>query len=174
MLKVEFGSGAHKLDGWINHDKEVDISKPLPYENNSVDYILAEHVLEHVYPVEGYSFLKECYRVLKPMGVVRILVPAIDKLQAVWKPEYGIAVRDGHGVGNGDKQSSIEGIIYGHEHKTIYTDDLLIAMIRLSGFVVGLSYPNKSVYEELNGVDMCADNKIKLMETIAAEGRKIQ
>lgn len=172
MLKVEFGSGAHKLEGWINHDIEVDIRKPLPYEDNSVDYILAEHVLEHVYPSEGYSFLKECHRILKIDGVVRILVPAIDRLLHCWTPEYGIAVMEGHRVGNGSKQSSVEGLIFGHEHQTIYTEDLLNNMLKLVGFIVIRSNVNNSEYKELNHVDMCGDNWVKQCETIVLEGRK--
>lgn len=173
MRKIEFGSGAHKLLGWENYDTDVDISKPLPFADSTVDYILAEHVIEHVTPAEGYSFLKECERILKTGGVARISVPSIEHLMLHWSPLYAKAVQEGHRVGNGDYQSSIEGLIYGHEHKTIYTESLLATLMRLAGFWnVVKTFPNESSHKELNGVDMCGDNWVKRAETIVLEGEK--
>lgn len=52
-----------------------DVRNGLPYASNSVDAIMACHSLEHFTYQEGLSFLKECRRVLKPDGAMRILVP---------------------------------------------------------------------------------------------------
>lgn len=49
MRKIQFGCGGNKLDGWENYDRDVNISKPLPFEDNSIRFIFAEHVLEHVH-----------------------------------------------------------------------------------------------------------------------------
>jgi len=79
MKKVQFGSGLNILEGWENTDfPKVDVTKPLPYQNSSVDRIFHEHMLEHIDEVDGFKFLKECYRILKPGGVMRIVVPSID------------------------------------------------------------------------------------------------
>ena len=52
-----------------------DIRKPLPFEDNSFAAIYAAHLLEHLYPDKARALLKECYRVLEPGGVLRIVVP---------------------------------------------------------------------------------------------------
>jgi len=79
MKKVQFGSGLNILDGWENTDfPKVDVTKPLAYQNSSVDRIFHEHMLEHIDEVDGFKFLKECYRILKPGGIMRIVVPSID------------------------------------------------------------------------------------------------
>lgn len=57
--------------GIIRHD----LRKGLPYEDNSVDYIYTSHFLEHVRKNEAITIIKECYRVLKPQGWIRIVVP---------------------------------------------------------------------------------------------------
>jgi predicted SAM-dependent methyltransferase len=59
MLKVQFSCGKNKFDGWLNTDicgdvdKIVDITKPLPFEDNSVDFLFQEHGLEHIDKEQG-------------------------------------------------------------------------------------------------------------------------
>lgn len=60
-----------------NHDIEVPIEKPLPYEDNSVEMIVASHVMEHVSSGEALGFLMECNRILIPHGIARITCPII-------------------------------------------------------------------------------------------------
>ena len=60
-----------------------DLRKGLPFDNDTVDYVYAGQVIEHLNPLyEVPQFLAECRRVLKPGGVVRISTPDIDILLA--------------------------------------------------------------------------------------------
>jgi SAM-dependent methyltransferase len=52
-----------------------DVRKPLPFPDNSLSVVYASHLLEHLHFEEGQRLLKECYRVLLPGGVVRMVVP---------------------------------------------------------------------------------------------------
>lgn len=63
------------LDMFANEGVDVvaDLENPLPFEDESIDAILASHVLEHIRNWTG--LMKECYRVLKPRGVMHIKVP---------------------------------------------------------------------------------------------------
>ncbi len=72
-LKLHLGCGAHHKEGWVNvdvfpdvkPDRVWDLNKtPWPWKSNSVDRILAEHVIEHVN--DFAVFLRECHRILKP------------------------------------------------------------------------------------------------------------
>jgi predicted SAM-dependent methyltransferase len=60
--------------------KLVDIKKRLPLNDNSVDFIYCSHVLEHFEKWEAEKILKECKRVLKKGGVLRIVLPDLGKL----------------------------------------------------------------------------------------------
>jgi predicted SAM-dependent methyltransferase len=88
-LRLHLGCGRRVLDGWINIDSR---SKPgvlrmkLPrglrrFDDGSARYIYASHLLEHLeYPAEASEFVVQCHRVLKPGGVLRIIVPGIEKI----------------------------------------------------------------------------------------------
>ena len=57
-----------------------DLRKPLPFRKNSFSAIYGAHVLEHLYRVEADALLAECKRVLKPGGVLRLVVPDLQFL----------------------------------------------------------------------------------------------
>jgi predicted SAM-dependent methyltransferase len=50
----------------------------LDFEDNTFDFIYSEHFFEHLFLEEAFELLKECYRILKPNGVIRIIVPDAD------------------------------------------------------------------------------------------------
>jgi len=61
-------------------DLNWDLTKPLPYKDGTVDLVFHEHFIEHLKKEDGYAFLKECYRLLKPGGVMRVGWPDIARL----------------------------------------------------------------------------------------------
>ena len=83
-MKLNLGCGKRKLDGWINVDAEVmaspdrvlDITTPWPWAADSVDEVLASHVLEHIAPGDSFfRVVKEMYRVCKPGAKVTAILP---------------------------------------------------------------------------------------------------
>jgi predicted SAM-dependent methyltransferase len=50
----------------------------LDFEDKTFDFIYSEHVLEHMFMDESLALLEECCRILKPHGVIRIVVPDPD------------------------------------------------------------------------------------------------
>jgi predicted SAM-dependent methyltransferase len=50
----------------------------LNFDDNTFDFIFSEHFFEHLFMNEAFELLKECYRILKPHGVLRIVVPDAD------------------------------------------------------------------------------------------------
>lgn len=81
-MKLNLGSGENYREGWVNIEisKEVkadyylDLSvEPLPFEDNTVDFIEARDFLEHIINLK--HIFNECWRVLKPAGVFYIEVP---------------------------------------------------------------------------------------------------
>jgi predicted SAM-dependent methyltransferase len=47
----------------------------LPFHDGVADFIFMSHLLEHLYLTQGRVLLRECRRVLRPAGVLRICVP---------------------------------------------------------------------------------------------------
>lgn len=56
-----------------NVDDKVDLQDMRIYEDNSVDYFLCSHILEHV--PDDYKAMSELYRILKPGGKGIAMVP---------------------------------------------------------------------------------------------------
>lgn len=82
VRKVQIGSGPNPLSGWLNTDltpnKDVvflDARERLPFDDCAVHYVFCEHLIEHLDYRDGVSLLRECFRVLKPGGRVRIATP---------------------------------------------------------------------------------------------------
>lgn len=84
-LKLHIGCGKGQLAGWINIDVHpaplaLNVLRGLPFAGGSASYAFVSHLLEHLYfPRDVKPFLAELWRVLSPGGVVRIVVPDIEK-----------------------------------------------------------------------------------------------
>lgn len=82
MLKINLGAGNDIRENFINHDiadlKGIDVvhdlnSYPWPWEDNSVDEILALDVIEHL---DNFLLsMEEVYRILKIEGIINLKVP---------------------------------------------------------------------------------------------------
>src|SRR5712691_6105006 len=59
-----------------------DLTKRLPFEDNTVSVIYGAHVLEHLYQADARRLLDECRRVLRPGGVIRMVVPDLHSMVA--------------------------------------------------------------------------------------------
>ncbi len=81
LTKLEIGHGQNKkhlfvgLDYNLRTDVPYDLKWGLPFKKERFDFIYAEHVFEHFNYSELTGILKECKRVLKPEGTLRIVVP---------------------------------------------------------------------------------------------------
>lgn len=68
-------------DGWIVlTEQDQDMTKPLKFENSSVDVVYQEHCGEHLFFHEFIGFMRESYRILRPGGIFRNVMPFVDKL----------------------------------------------------------------------------------------------
>lgn len=90
-MKLNLGSGAYPLDGWTNYDlishpgvTQHDLTKGIPLPDNSVEFIFSEHMIEHIERLQADALLRECKRVLKPQGVMRICMPDLRKIAQIY------------------------------------------------------------------------------------------
>jgi SAM-dependent methyltransferase len=57
-----------------------DLKLGIPFSDASVDVVYHSHVLEHLDRQDAPGFLCECLRVLKPGGILRVVVPDLEQL----------------------------------------------------------------------------------------------
>jgi len=95
-LKLNLGSGYRPRDGFINIDNRkecnpdllCDIEKGLPFEDNTVDYVIATDFLEHIPRSYVIAVIEDIYRVLKPNGAFEHLTPSTDGRGAFSDPNH--------------------------------------------------------------------------------------
>lgn len=85
-MKLNLGCGDKILEGYENFDmfpsdcrvKKLDLNRlPLPFGDGVADEIILCHVLEHL-TVHPYDVIRECYRILKSDGVLRVSLPGFS------------------------------------------------------------------------------------------------
>ncbi len=139
--KLHLGCGAIILPGWLNVDinpgpggVQCDLTKPLRMASATVDYVFNEHFLEHLDRAQGVALLRECYRVLRKGGVLRIITPDLqvlmtdyvtknlERVKEVWRPAT-------------PAQMFNEGMrLWGHQF--VYDADELVLVLREAGFTM--------------------------------------
>lgn len=72
-------------DGYVF--KNSDLNKaPIPFEDDTFDYIVASHVIEHLN--DPLNFYQECMRVLKPGGQFYLEAPSEKSLRMSGVPSF--------------------------------------------------------------------------------------
>lgn len=112
-MKIQFCAGGNNLDGFENRDQDANINDPLPYLDESAEFILIEHGLEHTDTPHGFLFMRECHRILKPGGILRICVPTLKSTMS---------------------REHVSDLILGHGHQAVYNFQNLDMMLRAAGF----------------------------------------
>lgn len=86
--KLQIGAQENIMPGWLNTDLEpvdgrvvfLDARQPFPFEDSIFDYVFSEHCIEHMTYADGLLALRECYRVLKPGGRIRVATPNLNTI----------------------------------------------------------------------------------------------
>ncbi len=92
MVKINLGSGHFKLAGWVNVDLDpdstpdvlADLAAALPFLSGVADFMHSEDFIDQLTLSQAAAFLRECHRILRPGGVVRILTPDVEQLARLY------------------------------------------------------------------------------------------
>jgi predicted SAM-dependent methyltransferase len=100
--KLHLGCGRNCIDGWLNTDLEpsrptvasLNATARYPLPDAAFDYVFSEHMIEHIVYSDAQIMLRECYRVLKPGGRIRISTPNLQFLLDLFKPQKSQLQKD--------------------------------------------------------------------------------
>lgn len=89
---LNLGCGSRYHRAWVNVDLAAtdpsiishDLRRRLPFADDSCDVVYRSHVLEHFQQADGARFLRECFRVCKPGGVIRVVVPDLEAIARLY------------------------------------------------------------------------------------------
>ena|ERR1700731_1816289 len=186
---VNIGPGLSAKDGWVNVDIFkfagvnciYDCRKGLPFSDHAVRCIFTEHFFEHIdYLEEAPLFLADCYRVLQPGGVIRVIVPDVEKYIRAYCTEGWeqlAKVRpllpdhiDVHFGSRFNTKMEVLNVVFRQyfEHKYAYDFPTLEFALRRAGFSdIHRQGFGKSLLPEL-----CIDNPDRVSESLYVEAVK--
>jgi predicted SAM-dependent methyltransferase len=89
---LNLGCGDRFHPDWENVDlyptgpgvRVYDLRNRTPYADGTFDVVYHSHVLEHFPKQAAVAFLRECQRVLKPGGVIRVAVPDLERIARLY------------------------------------------------------------------------------------------
>lgn len=171
---IQYGCGLSCPDGWVNFDASPtlrlqqlpvlgrffrrgttvfpanarygDIVKGLPVPDNSADGIFASHVLEHLSLADFRLALCNTFRLLKPGGIFRLIVPDLEARARIYLQRLESGDVDANtwlmrtaGMGIERRDRSLDGIarlVLGNSaHLWMWDEKSIAAALRKAGFV---------------------------------------
>ena len=167
MIKINFGSGPYPIAGWINVDLDpagrpevvADLGRALPFATGVADFIHTEDFIAQLDPVPLLGFLRECRRILKPAGAMRMLTPDLERfartyledpehLVWIWNTFVGVPLE----TGTACEVLNLGMRLAGRFQYDFVTYAKLAAEAGLD--TVRVAY-NESRFEALRGLDLC-------------------
>lgn len=166
-MKLHFGCGHVKFDGWVNIDLDpavrpdvvANLGGPLPFRNGCADRIFSEDFVDQLELEDSYQFFRECHRMLKPGGVMRLLTPDLEKLLGfycrgdeklieLWRDSVGLPLQV-HTLGEVINRAMRLG-----GHTFLYDHETLVRVMAECGFRAERVNYNESDEPDLRGLDL--------------------
>jgi predicted SAM-dependent methyltransferase len=173
-IRIEIGAGIkNRLKGWTTIDRNLDcdiccnLEHGIPFPTATVDCIYSSHLLEHMAYPEISQLLADCYRALKPGGLISISVPDAEHYITAYVQGVNFSDSVCHWApGLCDTGSPIDQVNYiaymGGHHKYMFDKQNLIRLLLMSGFRDAT----------LRGFDPSLDLPERDFESIYAEASK--
>lgn len=195
VKKLQLGTSNNVLDGWLNTDVFVnrdpivylDAIQRFPFKDDTFDYIISEHMIEHVEYQAAQVMLQECYRVLKPGGRVRFATPDLNVLLGLHSNEKKTAAQVDYidwSIARFRPEATeckdvflINNFVRAWGHQFLYDEETLRYALSVSGFrdikfyKPGISEDPNLENLESHGREIGSE-EINQFETIVVEGCK--
>jgi len=175
---LNVGCGDHIYPQFINVDYTwrpgIDIcwditKKNYPIANDSLEGIYSEHCLEHIPLADGQKNLEEFYRMLKPGGTVRIVVPDGGLYFSIYNRKLnGEEVAMPYEETYLTPMARINSLFRSYGHMFIYDFETFRVLLQNAGF----KDIKKANYMEGRNKDLLIDTDWRAVESLYVEASK--
>lgn len=195
VRRLQIGTGSNPYDGWLNTDVAdyrrrgevvyLDARKPFPLPDASFDAVFSEHVIEHLTYADGLRCLRECHRVLRPGGRIRVATPSLRRLASLYDDELTdlqrryIAWSIGVFVDHADVALPgfvLNNMFHNFEHRFVYDEQTLAHALESAGFAHVQEWPvGESDDPDLRNLErhMRRAAEFNAYETLVLEARRL-
>ncbi len=189
--KLQLGSSSTVPEGWLGTDIApqsdrvvyLDATKPYPFDDDTFDYVHSEHLIEHLTWHEGLFMLRECHRVLRPGGTIRIATPDLEVLIGLYtnqsdplNKKYIKWITDAsmYGIDTYKATFVINNAFRNWGHQFLYDGELLEMALRSSGYTnIRRCCVGESDDENLRGIEchgeLAGNEEMVAFETMVFE-----
>jgi len=109
MRLLNIGCGIRLHKDWVNIDiapvspkvQKYNILEGIPFRDNTFDAVYCSHILEHIPKNKALAFIRDCYRVLKPGGILRVVAPDLEIIARLYLDRLDKSL-------SGDRQAQID------------------------------------------------------------------
>jgi SAM-dependent methyltransferase len=187
-LHLHFGAGLNQLpEPWLNLGPAHDIRKHLKFGTGSAQAIVAEHVIEHVPFLQAMGFFRECVRVLRPGGVLRVAFPDVSRFLVsdssgigfnAASLRYGdaLAARPGLKLPSSPRarvRAALEQLLTGWGHQTAWTEQTGAGALLVAGFTqVARRQYGHGELAAIDGHHLDVGGDLALLESTILEARR--
>jgi len=146
VAKLNLGCHCFKLDGFCNIDIDPEVKPDMLldlkhlsdcFDPNTIDFIHAGHILEHMPSGDALKLLNDCFTILKPCCSMLVIVPNYEIATKVceWPMAEKVILANG-------------------DHKQIYNDKKLLELFKASSFTyfynIGINNIPYMIYSDRN------------------------
>jgi predicted SAM-dependent methyltransferase len=184
VRKLQLGAGEHPRSGWLNTDLHdygrgdelvyLDVRKRFPLPDASFDVVFSEHLIEHLTYAQGQHCLRECLRILRPGGRIRVATPSLERLARLYdggdlQERY---VRWAVGTLAPETDAPLPGVVINNffrswGHRFVYDTQTLRHALTSAGFVDVAERPIGELEQHL-----AEEPEFNRYETVVLEARR--
>jgi predicted SAM-dependent methyltransferase len=194
VRKLQLGAAENVQAGWLNTDLHgydrgdelvyLDARKRFPLPDASFDVVFSEHMIEHLTYAEGQHCLRECLRVLRPGGTLRLATPSLERLARLYDTELtelqGRYVRWATDTVVSEGDAPLPGFVVNNffrswGHRFVYDERTLRHALTAAGFVeIEECRVGESSRPELAGLErhLAEAPELNEYETFVLEARR--
>jgi predicted SAM-dependent methyltransferase len=174
QLRLHIGCGRTHLPGWVNIDLAGlgadipwNLRHRLPLPDGSSEAVFHEHLLEHL-PIGGaLSLLRECWRLLRPGGIIRVGVPDFGRYLVDSVSPSGFI--DTNRPNRPTRLLALAEVAYCHGHRSIWDSETLCLALREAGFHA----PGQRPFG-MSAIAPAPDSAGRSAETLYVEAEKLR
>ena len=160
-VRLHLGCGFRMLPGWVNidfilgADVLLDLRRPIPLPDGTVDLIYSEDFLEHLDFQSGRRLLAECARLLKPGGTLRLATPDLTGLARAYleRSERSLEWYRAQFGGITTFAQMFNAGMRSWGHRFLYDEEALRSVLEPLGLDVTRTAFNESTVPELRGLE---------------------
>jgi predicted SAM-dependent methyltransferase len=150
-----------------------DLTKPLPWPAGTVDAVYSSHTVEHMTRDDGRRLVAEAFRVLKPGGVLRVVVPDLEVMVRNYTAGALPAERfvEELGVMYGTDKRGLRRLLaplVEFPHRCMYDHEAMLRVFRENGFEASRSTAFDSAIETIREIEL----EHRTEGAVIVEGRK--